>query len=105
VREWIAALYDLSEWDLQVMRDTLAVSLPFAQAKQRAQTRPTGQELAVYTRDVEAIVRSFLARHGREVSLRVLRDHKAEPWILLQLDAHRRARRSGRRWSPRRTRC
>lgn len=88
VREWIAALYDLSEWDLQVMRDTLAVSLPFAQAKQRAQTRPTGQELAVYTRDVEAIVRSFLARHGREVSLRLLRDHKAEPWILFQLDAH-----------------
>jgi hypothetical protein len=103
--EWIAALYDLSEWDLQVMRDTLAVSLPFAQAKQRAQTRPTGQELGAYTRDVEAIVRSFLARHGRDVSLRVLRDHKAEPWILLQLDAHRRATRSGRCWSPRRTRC
>ena len=87
VRRWIAALYDLSEWDLQVMRDTLSVSLPFSRTKARAQMRPTGQELATYTGDVEAILRSFLGRHGRDVSLRVLRDHKAEPWILLQLDA------------------
>lgn len=91
VRRWIAGLYDLSEWDLQVMRDTLSVSLPFSRTKLRAQVRPSGQELAAYTTDVEAIVRSFLGRHGRDVSLRVLRDHKAEPWILLQLDARSRS--------------
>lgn len=88
VRGWIAALYDLSEWDLQVMHDTLAVSLPFAPAKQRAQARPSAHELDGYTRAVEASLRSFSQRRGREAALRVLRDHKAEPWILLQLDAY-----------------
>lgn len=93
VRRWVAALYDLTEGDLQVMRDTLAVSLPFTRTKQRAQARPTSEELAAYVEGVEGGLRPLLARHEREVSLRVLRDDAAEPWILLQLDVHRRGER------------
>lgn len=88
LQAWIAVLYDLSKWDLQVVHDTLAVSSPFATAKRRAQTRPTAQELKAYAANVESIASSFLSRHGRNLSLRLLRNQKNEPWILFQLDTH-----------------
>lgn len=88
VDRWAAAVYGLSSVDMDVIHDTLAVSLPFASSKTRAQKPPTPEEVKIYIERLQKTLNPLLKRRKRTVSIEVLRREPAEPWILLQLDSH-----------------
>lgn len=92
VDAWVCKVYGLSSKDLQVVHDTLAVASPFSAARDRAQKRPTEPMLTAYINVLRATVQPFLGRHGLEITVRRARNAPGEPWIILQLDTHKKAR-------------
>lgn len=91
VDAWVCKVYGLSNKDLQVVHDTLAVASPFSATRKRAQKRPTELELTTYIEVLRTTVQPFLGRHGLEITARKARNAPGEPWIILQLNAHAKA--------------
>ncbi|MBK9751928.1 MAG: N-6 DNA methylase [Nannocystis sp.] len=91
VDAWVCKVYGLSNKDLQVVHDTLAVASPFSAARKRAQQRPTELALTTYLEVLRTTLQPFLGRHELEIAARHARNVPGEPWILLQLDAYARA--------------
>ncbi len=84
---WIAKAYGLDRWDQDAIDDTLAVSLPFAAARARAQRRPHRHEVDAYIRRVEDDIRPILAPFGRHATVTIAREEATDPWIFLWVDA------------------
>ncbi len=84
---FIAEVYGLSHADREVIADTLDVAAPFAHSRAKAQSRPEARDLSHYIDRILGIVTPFLARRGRLLSIRVVRNALAEPWIVFQVDS------------------
>lgn len=56
---WVAHLYGLTDHDVQVMIDTLSVNMPTTRAKQRAQDKPTREEISAFAQAMEAYLQPF----------------------------------------------
>lgn len=69
IDEFFGELYGLTELDLEVIRDTLEVSLPYRESRERSCRMPTNGERDVFRRRVESLLRPFFRVLGK--SLRV----------------------------------
>lgn len=56
---WVAHLYGLTDHDVQVIIDTLSINMPTTRAKQRAQDKPTGEEISAFAQTMEAYLQPF----------------------------------------------
>jgi hypothetical protein len=86
---WLTRVYGLGRWDLEVIRDTLAIALPFAEAQQRAQRRPSDEQVRAFCARVEAEMSPFLRRFHRRLALRPSRIDPNTPWISLAVSCWR----------------
>ncbi|MEO7300903.1 MAG: N-6 DNA methylase [Verrucomicrobiota bacterium] len=59
-------LYDLDEFDREVIRDTISVSLPYDESRDRACTPPIPFEREVFRRRLETVLRPFLKVLGKQ---------------------------------------
>ncbi|WP_083681251.1 class I SAM-dependent DNA methyltransferase [Archangium sp. Cb G35] len=87
IDEWVAEVYGLNKWDQEVIRDTLAVSLPFSDSKRCAQKPPTEKEVKFFSRRVAAELQPFLNSFQRRVVVDVARNVSGEPWFFLQVSS------------------
>jgi len=63
---FFAELYGLSKRDLEVIRDTLAVAMPFQKARKTACTNPTARQQDVFRARVESGLKPFFQKLGQE---------------------------------------
>jgi hypothetical protein len=64
---FFAALYGLTKRDVEVIRDTLAVAMPFQKARKTACANPTAKQQEVFRARVETGLRPFFRKLGQEV--------------------------------------
>lgn len=64
---FFAELYGLTKRDAEVIRDTLAVALPYAESRDAACAHPTPEQREVFRARVESALRPFVRKLGREV--------------------------------------
>ena len=64
---FFAELYGLTKRDAEVIRDTLAVAMPFSETREAACRAPTPQQRDVFRARVESALRPFVRKLGREV--------------------------------------
>jgi N-6 DNA Methylase len=62
-------LYGLDKLDLEVIRDTLAVGLPYDESRERACTAPTPAEREIFRRRLESVLRPFFKVLGKELQV------------------------------------
>jgi hypothetical protein len=82
-----ASVYNLSRVDREVIRDTLAVSPPFARNRARAQERPSPGAIETFGERLREVVQPFMLRKHRHISVRPVPIEVADLWIVFQLDA------------------
>lgn len=63
---FFAGLYGLDELDLEVIRDTLEVSLPYDEPRERACRAPNGNEQERFRRRLEGLLKPFFEVVGEE---------------------------------------
>lgn len=79
IDKFFARLYGLDRLDLQVIHDTLDVSLPYAQSRLRACNAPTSDEHEQFRVQLEALLCPFFNVMGREPRLTFWRPSMAKP--------------------------
>ncbi len=72
-----ASLYGLDKLDLEVIRDTLDVCLPYDGSRERACRVPTGAERETFRRRLESVVRPFFKVLGKEPQVVALKPDDA----------------------------
>lgn len=87
INEFVFRCHGLNRADIQVVRDTLAVATPFAQAKKNSQSRPTPEQINAFVECLECKLRPFLRRRDVVVKVRFSADLSAplSPWLFLEL--------------------
>ena len=81
IDRFFGALYGLDQLDLEVIHDTLEVSLPYADFRKRACQRPNAKEQSTFRERLEGLLAPFFKVVGQEpvVELRQLPDtHRRE---------------------------
>jgi len=63
---FFGSLYGLDELDLEVIRDTLDVCLPYAKSRERACNIPTSTEVETFRQRLESVIRPFFRILGKE---------------------------------------
>ena len=66
VDQFFAVLYGLGNLDLEVIRDTLSVSLPYDESRERACKAPISSERETFRRRLESALRPFFKVLGKE---------------------------------------
>jgi SAM-dependent methyltransferase len=75
-------LYGLGKDDLEVIRDTLAVELPFEEARKKACSVPDKNEQGIFSRRLESLLRPFFKTLGKEPQVSVWRSGDAREALL-----------------------
>lgn len=65
----VAQLYDLSRWDEQLIKDTLASELPFSQCVAQAGSQPSDQQVEQFARTLQELLEPFAANSVDAISL------------------------------------
>ncbi len=91
VDQWVARLYGLGPTDLQIISDTLAFGLPFAEVKSAAQARPAADATAGFCASLRDQLEPWAKRFGTKVTVQMLSDHPTSPWLGLVLEAENSA--------------
>lgn len=87
IDSWIGRVYGLNPWDHEVVRDTLAVALPFPEPQRNAQRPPERADVESFVVRLERELRPFAQTATK--SLRVRRFPEisaAAPWEVLLLE-------------------
>jgi hypothetical protein len=66
IDSFFTALYGLEGIDLEVMRDTLEVCLPYNESRERASARTSSEECEIFRQRLETLLRPFFNIMGRE---------------------------------------
>ena len=66
---FFAELYGLTKRDAEVIRDTLAVAMPYDEVREAACRPPTSKQREVFRARVESALRPFFRKLGREVQV------------------------------------
>ena len=82
---WVASLYGLSARDLDVVRDTLVINLPFAANREKAQSPVADDEIRTFADVLQEELAQFGRRFGCSVSVAVGSAHTASPWRNLRV--------------------
>ena len=64
---FFAELYGLTKRDAEVIRDTLAVAMPFRETRKAACSAPTPKQRDVFRARVESALRPFVRKLGRDI--------------------------------------
>ena len=87
VDRWVAELYGLGSGDLQIISDTLAYNLPFADTKIAAQAPPEVKDVENFCSLLESELAAWGKRFNRLLTVRMVTIRPASPWIVLVLQA------------------
>ena len=71
IDDFFGDLYGLTSPDLEVIRDTLDVCLPYHESRERACRVPTDTERDVFRRRIESLLRPFFKVMGKTPSVRI----------------------------------
>ena len=85
VDEWVRDLYGLSERDLQVILDTLEVSLPFAENKRNAQAAPSSAERERFCEILRDELRPWCDRFGSTLAVQRIPPLAMSPWQIIAI--------------------
>ena len=85
VDEWVAQLYGLRQRDLQVIADTLAFNLPFADNRKQAQTVPGAPQVTRFCRTLESELKPWAQRTGKEINVVPVQLPLAWPWGIVRV--------------------
>jgi hypothetical protein len=85
VDRWVSDLYGLGPTDLQIISDTLAFNLPFAETKMAAQAPPKPEVTAEFCTLLQDELEPWAKRFNTSVSVRMVRDRPTSPWLRLLL--------------------
>lgn len=85
VDRWVADLYGLGLTDLQIISDTLAFNLPFAETKTAAQARPDPKTTANFCTRLQSELEPWAKRFNTLISVRMVTDRPTSPWLGLLL--------------------
>ena len=66
---FFAGLYRLKQRDMEVIRDTLSVELPFKSVRARASSTPSSKQRREFCMRLEGVLRPFFKRLGQTVSV------------------------------------
>lgn len=90
VDRWVADLYGLGPTDLQIISDTLAFNLPFAETKIAAQARPNPKTTADFCTLLQGELEPWAKRFNTPISVHMVTDRPTSPWlgILLHRGTH-----------------
>src|SRR6201991_791713 len=88
VDAWAAKLYGLKPRDLDVIRDTLEYSLPFAYNRRSAQSVPTGEAVRLFCMTLNSELKPWASRFGKRLTAEPARLSNASPWRTLLLCAN-----------------
>lgn len=86
---WVARLYGLGARDLQVISDTLAFNLPFAENKRKAQQPPGPEEKARFREVLDRELTPWCERFGTALAVRQMPQSEVSPWDGIALQAAR----------------
>jgi hypothetical protein len=89
IDSWIARCFDLNYWDCEVVRDTLAVALPFSEAKANAQRPPEAVEVEAFANRVESELQPFVRAAAKTLRVKRLSQVSATaPWEVVVVTTH-----------------
>ncbi len=80
VDAWVANLYGLGPRDLQVISDTLAFNLPFAENKQQAQQPPSAVDTARFCDTLKGELEPWCKRLGTFLNVTPMPQPAGSPW-------------------------
>lgn len=80
VDSWVASLYGLRPRDLQVIADTLAFNLPFADSRRQAQTVPTAPQIKLFCSTLQSELKPWAQRTGKDIHVLPVQLPLASPW-------------------------
>lgn len=85
VDKWVMRLYDLSERDSQVIRDTLEFNLPFATNKQKAQAIPGNAERERFCEILRNELEPWSERFGSTLVVEQISPLPMSPWHAIEV--------------------
>lgn len=85
VDRWVATLYGLGRSDLQIIADTLAYNLPFADNKIAAQARPDQKTQDRFRAKLYSDLEPWTQRFKTQVHISTIETRSTSPWLGLQL--------------------
>ncbi len=85
VDRWVAELYGLGVDDLQIISDTLAYNLPFANTKIAAQAPPEASDVENFCSLLENELAAWGKRFNRPLTVRMIAIRPSSPWMGLVL--------------------
>ena len=88
VDEWVAALYGLSERDVQIIADTLAFNLPFSSSRTAAQDIPTSSQINDFCGTLEGELQPWADRVGKKIKVAPSYHPPGFPWKGLRIRLH-----------------
>jgi SAM-dependent methyltransferase len=96
IDSFFAKLYKLKDHDLQVIQDTLAVSLPYDSARFRACCSPTEHEKKMFVANVKESLAPFMPKGYGELSIELVKlpttpNQVGSPFEILVLTSHKLA--------------
>lgn len=80
VDAWVARLYGLGERDLQVISDTLAFNLPFAENKRQAQQSPSAMDKARFCAVLADELEPWCQRFATSLAVTPMSQFADSPW-------------------------
>lgn len=86
VDEWVADLYGLGGSDLQIITDTLAYNLPFAENKAAAQARPDTEAIGAFCACLLDELAPWTGRFNTFLRIAPIHQHASSPWIGLRIE-------------------
>jgi len=94
IDEWTRRAFGLTRWDMETIRDTLAVGLPYAQVRREAQRPPTAREVKDFASRIQNELEPFVRTSGRHLNVRALDRPADSPWetLLAELSGNGTAR-------------
>lgn len=84
IDEIVAKIYDLSEADEQLIKDTLAAELPFAEAKKKANAPVAREDIDAYTETFNRLIDPLLP-HGSEQLARRAAFEPMDGWAFVEI--------------------
>jgi hypothetical protein len=85
IGDLLARIYDLRKADLDIIRDTLTVGLPFASTRRVAQKAPTSRQREAFCDILERELRGLFGRFGVALCVVPLGNAATEPWLRLSV--------------------
>jgi hypothetical protein len=84
---WACSVYGLTEFDREVITDTLAVALPFSDAIARAQARPSPAEKEAFVTMLRDILAPFSEATGKPLQVRIVPFEDQSQWEAILVSA------------------